>query len=253
MSIATTKSTTYKFVTADQFRVAARQSRSVAAGLAVRMGAVARVEAGPTSRTKKFTISTADVDRAGDTINQDGWDTSAYLKNPVVLWSHRDRELPIAKTLQLAVESGALTAVCEFATADMNPLAESILQMVSGGFLRACSVGFVPLEWSWVEEAGGRFGIDYKRQELLEWSITPVPCNPNCLGMGDDEEEEAAAKAADAATLLALERMAKQLGRKLVESNNGVPASSPAAHEKHEPYQRLEHARRRLALVELGG
>ena len=35
-----------------------------------------------------FVVSTAQVDRAGDQIDQNGWDLEGYTRNPVVLLSH---------------------------------------------------------------------------------------------------------------------------------------------------------------------
>jgi len=38
------------------------------------------------SRSLNFTISSARVDRMGDTVSMDGWHLEEYRKNPVVLW-----------------------------------------------------------------------------------------------------------------------------------------------------------------------
>ena len=40
-------------------------------------------------------ISTADIDRQGESINQAGWDLTNYLKNPIVLWAHDYYTFPI--------------------------------------------------------------------------------------------------------------------------------------------------------------
>lgn len=70
----------------------------------------------------------------------------------------------------------------EFMSADISPFANSIYRMYKAKFLRAVSVGFIPLEYSFVNEADRPFGIDFKRQQLLEISCCPVPCNPAALG-----------------------------------------------------------------------
>ena len=69
----------------------------------------------------------------------------------------------------------------EFMPADISPFADSIYRMVKAGFVKAVSVGFIPLEYSFVNESDRPFGIDFKKQELLEISVCPVPCNPNAL------------------------------------------------------------------------
>lgn len=129
----------------------------------------------PQSRRLRFVISTQDVDRDNDTVNPAGWDLSNYRNNPVVLWAHDQRSLPIARAVEVGIEGNSLVAVAEFAT---HQFAETVYQMLKGGFLRAVSVGFAPLEYKINEE---RRGIDFMRQELLEFSVCPVPANPNAL------------------------------------------------------------------------
>jgi hypothetical protein len=51
--------------------------------------------------------------------------------------------------------------------------------MVDEGYIRACSVGFIPTEWEFSEDRRG--GIDFKRQTLLELSLCPVGANGNAL------------------------------------------------------------------------
>jgi len=127
-------------------------------------------------RTIDFIISTAAKDRDGDTIDPKGWILTNFLKNPVVLFGHDNRSLPVGKAENIRLEGGALKASVKFADAEMNPLAESVFQMVKGGFLNATSVGFSPVEF---ERNDG--GIKFIKQELLEFSIVPIPSNPEAL------------------------------------------------------------------------
>lgn len=128
-----------------------------------------------TDRRVRFCISTNDVDRDNDTIDQSGWDLSNYMRSPVVLWAHSHHDLPIAKCVMLGVENGKLMATAEFAT---HAFAETVYQLVKGGFLSATSVGFRTLEYVRNEQ---RNGIDFKRMELLEFSVVPVPANQHAL------------------------------------------------------------------------
>ncbi len=49
--------------------------------------------------------------------------------------------------------------------------------------MKAVSVGFLPIEWSFNEERGGYMPMDFKRQELVEISAVPVPSNPDALSI----------------------------------------------------------------------
>lgn len=136
---------------------------------------MANVEAIEDTRRIRFTISDGSIDRDNDTISPHGWELQNYKSNPVVLWAHDARSLPIAKATAIGVENGALIAEAEFAT---HPFAQTVYDLVRDGFLRATSVGFRALDYVLNAE---RQGVDFKRQELLEFSIVPVPANANAL------------------------------------------------------------------------
>lgn len=145
----------------------------------------AEVKAGDgESRTLTFTISTASVDRMGDTIAVDGWKLDSYRKNPVVLWGHDSGDFPIAKAPKVWIEGGKVKAAADFVPKD-NPAtglhAEGILQLYKGGFLSAVSVGFNPLKYAFTDDPQRRFGIDFIEQELLEFSCCTVPANAEAL------------------------------------------------------------------------
>lgn len=126
-------------------------------------------------RRVRFVFSDGGVDRDNDTISPDGWDLSSFVKNPVILFAHSHRDLPIGKAVSVGVEDGKLVGVVEFAA---HAMAQTVYDLVKGGFLRATSVGFRPLEFA---QNPDRNGVDFKRQELLETSIVPVPANPRAL------------------------------------------------------------------------
>jgi len=46
-------------------------------------------------------ISTDAVDRDGDIIEVDGWEIDNYLANPVVLWAHDYRGVPVGRALEV--------------------------------------------------------------------------------------------------------------------------------------------------------
>lgn len=172
-----------KFLTAEEFRQAAKDKTLADAGTLRHLSA--EVEKGAEgSRALTFTISTEDVDRMGDIIAVNGWDLENFNANPVVLWAHNSRELPIARATKVWKYGKKLKATAEFVPADMpviGPLAEAVFQMYQGGFLNATSVGMLPKKWAWSTDDARPFGIDFQEHELLEFSAVPIPANPNAL------------------------------------------------------------------------
>ena len=124
-------------------------------------------------------ISTADVDRAGETIDQNGWELDNYLKNPVVLWGHDYWSLPIGITDEIKVEGGNLIAKGRFAPADANPFAQQVRKLYDLKIVRTTSVGFI------AREVDGQL---IKKAELLEFSFVPVPANPYALSLREIKE-----------------------------------------------------------------
>lgn len=133
-------------------------------------------------RTAQFVISTGDVDRDLDTINPSGWVLDSYLTNPVVLWAHNASLPPIGKATEIRTKGGGknkkLIAVAQFAKREQHELADTVFQLIIGGFLNATSVGFQPLEADYNPDRGG---FDFKSQELHEFSVVPVPANPHAV------------------------------------------------------------------------
>lgn len=128
-------------------------------------------------RQVEVIASTGALDREGDRIRPDGWRLDNYLKNPVILFGHDYRQLPVARCVQLAVVGGALRAVAEFPPRGIYEFADVVHDLVKAGTLNAVSVGFAPL--ASVPNATG--GVDFTQAELLEFSFVPVPANPEAL------------------------------------------------------------------------
>ena len=117
----------------------------------------------------------------GDTIDPNGWDLTAYNANPVILWSHDSSAPPIGRMIRTWVEAGRLMGDVEFADAETYAFADDIFKLVQAGFIKAGSVGFLPIDYVYSDDEQRPYGIDFTRQELLEFSITPVPANANAL------------------------------------------------------------------------
>ena len=130
-------------------------------------------------RGLRVTISTRRQDRHGDILEPGGAQVAAFLKNPVVLWAHEHRSLPIGRVKTLTREGEALKAEVVFAE---TPFAQEVHGLYASGFLKAWSVGFLPLEWEVLEDGEGRFeGYHIRSWELVELSAVPVPANAEAL------------------------------------------------------------------------
>lgn len=130
-------------------------------------------------RRLRVTISTRARDRHGDILEPGGAQIAAYLKNPVVLWTHDYKSLPIGRATSLVRDGDTLKAEILFAPTDF---AKEVYNLYAKGFLRAWSVGFLPVEWDVIEDEGGKFaGYHVRSWELIELSAVPVPANPDAL------------------------------------------------------------------------
>lgn len=127
---------------------------------------------------RSFVITTGNPDRERDVVNPDGWELDNYRANPVVLFGHDYRSLPVGKCPDMRKDGGRWIADVAFPPAGVYAFADSVRGLVDFGALNAVSVGFDPLEWTYDEERGG---YNFQRQELLEFSIVPVPANAEAL------------------------------------------------------------------------
>lgn len=131
------------------------------------------------AREADFVASTDAVDSYEEVVEQ-SWRLDRFKSNPVVLFGHRSRELPIGIATRCEVVNGQLECTLRFVTEDKNPLAEQVWKMVRDGELRAVSVGFVPNTVR-VEKRDGRDTYVLADNELHEISVVPIPANPEAL------------------------------------------------------------------------
>jgi len=143
-----------------------------------------------TGRTIRFIGSDESIDRDGDTISIDGWDVTNYMKNPIVLYAHDRYSLPIGKSNVTIDRRGRqlifdvkFPSIEELSTDPKNPSehalrVDAIYNMAKQGILNTVSVGFRGLDYE--PTATGRA---YKKQELMEVSIVPIPANPNAVAV----------------------------------------------------------------------
>lgn len=123
-------------------------------------------------------ITTESLDRDGDTIRASGWDLKSYRKNPVVLFGHDRLGLPIGRCTSVKRVERGLEAEWEWAP---HAFAQDVARLWAGGFLNSTSVGFRPLEWERSSDESRPYGVDFLKQELLEFSVVPIPANSEAL------------------------------------------------------------------------
>jgi len=137
-------------------------------------------------RVLEFVGSTEDTDRVGDIIQASGWQLKNYKKNPVFLWAHQYDAPPVGKAVKVWLDDSRLKFHIEFAKREDYEFADTIYKLYKGGFLRATSVGFMPIASEPIEVKDedvmlGHSPTRYLKQDLLELSGCPVPANPNAL------------------------------------------------------------------------
>lgn len=165
-----------------------------------------------------LTISTEARDREGDIIRASGWSLEAYTRNPVVLWAHRHDFPPVARAAEIKQRGSALYAIAEFVPADtpvVGPMAEALRRLYREKFMRGVSVGFIPRKWQPLS-GGGR---EFIEQELLEFSLVPVPANAEALARSSADQVRSDDKLVDAIlsmcnkdlqTLIALQKLVRR-------------------------------------------
>ena len=123
------------------------------------------------------------LDRYQEVIVASGWRLDNYRKNPVIQNSHQygDIIFTIGQALNTWVSGKDLLQTWKFASRE-NPFAKIARDLYRGGYLRAASVGFVPMRWENGTDKSG-YKRKYLEQELLEVSAVGIPANPNALAL----------------------------------------------------------------------
>ena len=150
-------------------------------------------------RVLEYTITDETVDRYGDVVKAIGGDFANYRKNPVVLAFHNSRALPIGQALKTWYEP-TKNVVKQWVLflddrVDRTGMAETAWRFASSGAMKTGSIGFLPREGGVrrpdeTERKKMRMpahGVIYENWELLEFSVTPVPANPNASQKEYDE------------------------------------------------------------------
>lgn len=116
--------------------------------------------------------STADFDRAGDSISAEAWTKGGlknFEKNPIILFNH-DYDRPIGRATGMKAGPNGLELECKISKSAPGNVAE----LVKDGVLGAFSVGFRVKDADYIKETDG---LMIKDAELFEVSVVSVPCN----------------------------------------------------------------------------
>jgi len=131
-------------------------------------------------------VSNYGWDRDSERFIKGAWDTSQYMKNPVVLWAHNHSLPPIGRNVDLIEDDNGLLAVTEFDS--KGDLAMQVLSLFDRGFLNAFSVGFIRKGYQLEDMGDGKKGVAITDAELYEYSAVSVPANPGALVSRDIAE-----------------------------------------------------------------
>ena len=135
--------------------------------------------------THQMVIAARERSRNGDEVNLRGINFKNYRKNPVVLWSHDSYGgIPIAKTLKIGHDDqGRIEADFEFNSED--EFAARVENAWNGGFIRAASIRFMPTKVVEMMDEQGRVDrLRIEESDLLEWSLVPIPADPDAVKAG---------------------------------------------------------------------
>src|SRR5213080_1618993 len=115
----------------------------------------------PPPNTIDFRSSDQTLDRYQEIITVAGWKLDNYRRNPVVQNAHSYWSLAdtIGKALITEVRTPSTASPFLFQriqfAVEENPMAKVAYGLYKGGFLKAVSVGFIPLAWEYGSEEEG--------------------------------------------------------------------------------------------------
>lgn len=149
------------------------------------------------TRTIWHRISKEVKDRMGDIVRVDGIDTKNFRKKPTVLYGHNYQGLDpipvIGSNLGFRKEGKAFYAGTRFLNPEEDKLSGKLADLVNDAWtlskmkLIGWSIGFIPKETvplkEKVEGADEEVttGLDFKRSELLEYSLVLIPANQDAV------------------------------------------------------------------------
>lgn len=147
--------------------------------LCVREFAVRAVQESGGKCSIRVVASTPAIDSYDEIVEQ-SWILDRFKANPVILWAHMSRELPLGYASDVGLVAGNLEMTINFVDEKANPKAPMVFESYKQGSMKAVSVGFFPRDVR-AEMRDGRDVYVLANNELIECSCTPIPANPEAL------------------------------------------------------------------------
>jgi len=133
-------------------------------------------------------ISTNSVDRDREVVVAKGLDFTHFKKNPIALWAHDHKALPIGKNIRLdLLASDDWEAETQFPN---TPRGKEYYGLYKDGYINAWSLGFIPdrsqmgpptdKELKAHPEWKGATNV-IRKAEVVEYSGVPIPSNRDAL------------------------------------------------------------------------
>lgn len=135
-------------------------------------------EVGEESRTITGIATTPKVDSYGDIVESDG----VKYRGPVNLFLYHDKTKPVGNvTFGKATKAGIPFSATIPDVKEEGTVRERVNEAwhsLKYKLLQAVSIGFKPIEYSYMEDS---YGIRYTEWEMLELSLVGVPANPDAM------------------------------------------------------------------------
>lgn len=132
----------------------------------------------PKKMCATFVVTSDDPDRVDDVVMSKGIVLANFKTNPIGLYGHGQMILPIGKwedpSGKLCVWPRDKQTTGTLYFSQKTEHAAQVFALVEEGILRACSIGFNPLE---EPESRGR-GFKFQKTDLLEISVVAIPAQP---------------------------------------------------------------------------
>lgn len=134
---------------------------------------------------KTFVLHDESVNSYGFRMLTAGAVLEEFKKNPVMLYNHDDREMPIGRWDNIRIEDNRILADAHFD--ELDPRGKEIARKVDAGYINACSIG------AWVLESDsdaslyidGQDSPTVTRWVVREASVCNIPSNHNALALYD--------------------------------------------------------------------
>lgn len=142
----------------------------------------------------EYVANAQSADRVGDVIVVAGWDTSAFMRNPILQRYHDSQRLPLGTVQRTRKgktddETPALIALAQyFDEEDQDDEGKLLRRYALRKVMPAVSVGFLPRKTTRPDDPKeraklglGEWGVLVDKAELLEISLVNVGCHPDAL------------------------------------------------------------------------